>query len=113
MVWHVVLLKPKPDLTAAARQALIDSFAGTVRAVPSVRDVRLGTRVTHGAAYESLMPDSADFFICIAFDDRPGLEAYLRHPAHAGLGAHFRESCCASLVYDFDVAGLEKLDELR
>ena len=105
MVWHLVLMKPRADLSSGDRQALVDAFNRAVREIPSVREVRMGRRVTHGAAYEASAPDSADFLVSIGFDDLAGLQAYLRHPAHEELGARFRESLSSALVYDFEMDG--------
>jgi hypothetical protein len=105
MVSHVVLMKPRPDLPPADGQALIDAFEHAMRAIPTVRGVRVGRRVVHGAGYEQTSPDTADFLIVIDFDDLDGLQAYLRHPAHEALGARFRQSLASALVYDFEVGG--------
>jgi hypothetical protein len=109
MMSHVVLMKPRPDLTTAARTALIDAFERAVREIPTVRGVRIGRRIAHGAGYEALAPDTADYLAMIDFDDLAGLQAYLRHPAHEQLGARFGESLSAALVYDFEVGGMDAL----
>ena len=113
MVSHLVLLKPRPDLTDAERNRLVDAFDRALREIPAVRGVRIGRRVTHGAGYEARMPDAADYLVTIDFEDVAGLGAYLRHPAHEELGARFGDSLAASLVYDFEDVGLERLRELR
>jgi hypothetical protein len=112
MVWHLVLMKPRPDLSATARRALLDAFERACRDIPTIREVRVGRRVTHGARYETIMPDTADYVIALAFDDPAGLEAYLGHPAHEELGARFNESLSAALVYDFEVGGIGELETL-
>ena len=109
MVSHVVLFKPHPDLSADDRRALAAAFERAVREIPTVRGVRFGQRVTHGAGYESVVPDSADYFAMIDFDDLAGLQAYLRHPAHDELGARFGTSLSSALVYDFEIRGVEEL----
>jgi hypothetical protein len=109
MVSHVVLMKPRPDLTAAARTALVDAFERAVREIPTVRGVRIGRRIAHGAGYEASAPDTADYLAIIEFDDLAGLQAYLRHPAHEQLGARFGDSLSAALVYDFEVGGMDAL----
>ena len=109
MVTHVVLMKPRPELAAADRQAFIASFERALREIPTIRGVRLGRRVTHGAGYVQVAPDVADFLATIDFDDLAGLQTYLRHPAHDELGARFGEALSAALVYDFEVGGIEKL----
>ena len=103
MIAHVVLLKPRPDLESADRRAFVEAFERAMRDIPTVRAVRVGRRVTHGAGYEQQMPDTADFMAVIDFDDLVGLQTYLRHPAHQELGTLFGESLASALVYDFEV----------
>ena len=103
MVWHVVLLTPRADLAAAARRHFAEAFRRAVTSIPSVRGVRFGRRVTHGAGYERHAPDAGAYLAIVEFDDRAGLEAYLAHPAHDELGAAFGESLSAALVYDFEM----------
>ena len=107
MVWHLVLMKPKTDLSPADSQALIDAFNRAMREIPTVREVRVGRRVTHGARYEAASPDAADFVVSIGFEDLAGLQAYLRHPAHDELSARFYSSLSSALVYDFEAGGIE------
>jgi len=109
MVSHIVLMKPRADLAPADRLALIGAFETAIREIPSVRGVRIGKRMTHGASYESRAPDSADYLVVIDFDDLAGLQAYLGHPAHEELGARFDGSLSSALVYDFEVGGAEEL----
>jgi stress responsive alpha/beta barrel protein len=113
MVWHLVLMKPRADLSVADRRAFADAFERASRAIPTIREVRVGRRVRHGAGYEQGLPDAADFLALLAFDDLEGLQAYLRHPAHEELGARFGQSLSAALVYDFEVGGIEELSRLK
>jgi len=109
VVSHLVLMKPRPDLSAADRAAFVAAFERAARDIPTVRAVRLGKRIVHGAGYETTAPDAADYVAFIDFDDLAGLRAYLWHPAHAELGAHFGTSLSAAMVYDFESGGLEAL----
>jgi hypothetical protein len=109
MVSHVVLFKPRPDLTEDERRALAAAFERAVREIPAVRNVRFGTRVRHGAGYEQSSPDAADYLVVIDFDDLAGLQTYLRHPAHDELGARFGQALGSGFVYDFEVGGVETL----
>ena len=77
-----------------------------LRDIPTVRDVRVGRRFTIGAGYEAGAPDAADFMIALAFDDRDGLQTYLRHPAHQELGERFGQALSSGMVYDFEEADL-------
>ena len=109
MISHVVLMKPRRDLSATDRTALIDAFERAVREIPTVRGVRVGRRVIHGAGYEASAPDAADYVAIIDFDDLAGLQAYLRHPAHGDLGARFNQALIGALVYDFEMGTLAEL----
>jgi Stress responsive A/B Barrel Domain len=112
MVSHVVMMKPRLDLSADDRRALVAAFERAIREIPTVRAVRVGRRLVHGAGYEQTAPDAADYLIVIDFDDLEGLQTYLRHPAHEQLGARFGQSLSAALVYDFEVGGIEELSRL-
>ena len=109
MVWHLVLMTPRPDLSGADQRALLDAFEHACREIPTVRDVHVGRRVTFGAGYEAAMPDTADYVIALAFDNVGGLQTYLQHPAHEELGTRFNQSLTSALVYDFEVGGVEEL----
>jgi len=109
MVSHVVLMKPRADLTDDRRRAFIAAFETAARTIPSVRGVRIGRRVLHGAGYERAQRDEADYIAVIEFDDVEGLRAYLSDPAHEPLGRLFGETLAAAAVYDFRMVGIEEL----
>ena len=109
MVSHVVLMTPRADLSADDRRGFVDLFERTLREIPSVRGVRIGKRVVHGAAYDSLAREAFEFVAVIDFDNQDGLQAYLRHPAHDALGARFYQTLSAAAVYDFEVCGIDGL----
>jgi hypothetical protein len=109
MVVHVVLLKPRPGVSADERRRFVAAFDRATREIPSVRNVRVGARVRHGAGYEAAMPDTVEFLATIDFDDLAGLQAYLSHPAHDELGRLFGEVLSSALVYDFELGPLESL----
>src|SRR5437773_12439842 len=109
MVSHVVLMKPRADLSAAERRAFVAAFERAIREIPSIHGVRIGRRVKHGAGYEAAAPDAADYLATIDFDDLAGLQAYLGHSAHEELGARFGQSLTSALVYDFEIGALQDL----
>jgi hypothetical protein len=111
VVSHLVLMKPRADLSPADREGFIGAFERALRQIPTVRGVRIGKRLTHGASYESSAPD-LDYLAAIDFDDLDGLQTYLRHPAHADLGARFGQTLSGALVYDFEVGGVEMLGDV-
>ena len=103
MIVHVVLFRPKADISESDRTAMFTALASAARAIPTVRHFRIGDRVTHGAAYESMMGQDFPFAAIIEFDDLTGLQAYLQHPQHTSLGQLFYRLQEAALVYDYDV----------
>jgi stress responsive alpha/beta barrel protein len=108
-VSHVVLMKPRRDLSAADRDAFVAAFERAVKAIPAIRGVRVGRRIMHGAGYEAAAADAADYLAVIDFADLAALQAYLRHPAHDELGARFGMSLSSASVFDFEVGGIEAL----
>jgi hypothetical protein len=104
MIAHVVLFKPRTDLSADARQRLAAAFETALREIPSIRRARVGRRITRGRSYESLMSVDYQFAAVLEFDDEAGLKAYLEHPAHQQLGALFFEAFEQALMYDFALA---------
>jgi stress responsive alpha/beta barrel protein len=109
MILHIVLFKPRPDLTPADREGFVAAFERATREIPTVRGFRVGRRVRHGAAYESTAPDAADYAAIIEFDDLAGLQTYLGHPAHRELGERFGATCSAAMVYDIVESPIEEL----
>lgn len=109
MIAHLVLMKPRPNLSADERRAFAAAFERAATAIPSIRTVQIGRRVLHGAGYESRTPDAADIAALVTFDDLDGLRAYLAHPAHAEIGRLFGESLQSAMVYDLDMGGVERI----
>ncbi len=101
MIAHVVLLEPRAGLSDDEREAFVQAVERAARDIPTVRRGRVGRRVRHGAAYEQ-GPDFP-FAAIFEFDDVAGLQAYLAHPAHQGLGARFHDSLAAALARDYDM----------
>jgi hypothetical protein len=111
MLSHVALMKLRSDLLPAEREGLVAAFERAVREIPTVRGVRIGRRVWHGAGYEREAPDSADYLVILDFEDLTGVQAYLTHPIHQDLSARFRQSMSSALVCDFEVGGIEMFKE--
>jgi hypothetical protein len=112
LISHIVLMSPRADLPLDERAAFIDAFERAVREIPTIKAVRVGRRVTHGAGYEQLAPD-AEYVAVIDFDTLADLQAYLRHPAHDDLGVRFGRALRSAMVYDFEAGGPEALTRWR
>lgn len=103
MIIHIVLFRPREDLTAGDRQALADAFLEALNRIPSIRRARVGKRITTGGQYERLMRNDYPYAAMLEFDDRAGLMAYLQHPAHADLGSRVYTAFADALMYDFEL----------
>lgn len=111
MIVHVVLFRPKADLTPDERAALVAFLTDAARDIPAVRRFRLGRRIRHGReGYEQAMREDYEYALLAEFDDLDSLTRYLAHPAHAALGRHFTQSADAALAYDYEIVELEDLD---
>lgn len=106
MLTHVVLFRPKPDLTPAAADALIEAIERAAREIPAVRRFEVGRRTADGPAYLAGTPADFPYVAMVWLDDRAALDAYLAHPAHQALGAAFNAALGAALVFDFDTGGV-------
>ena len=101
MLVHVVLFRPRAEISESDREAMFAALHAAATRIPAVRRFYVGARVTHGAAYEPLMAADFPFAAIIEFDDLPGLQSYLDHPDHENLGKLFYRLQDAALVYDY------------
>jgi hypothetical protein len=115
VIAHIVLFKPRGDVSPGARDALADAFAAAVAGIPSVRRARLGRRHTHQRpGYQQLMRVDYEFAAVIEFDDAAGLQAYLAHPLHETLAERFFAVFENALMYDYELEdGTAGVDRLR
>jgi len=105
MILHLVLFRPRPDLSDEERDALLEAMRTAARGIPSVRRFRVGTQIDEPPAYVLGGFPSFPFVALLEFDDEPGLRAYLAHPLHAALGAQFNAAAEAALIYDYVLGG--------
>jgi hypothetical protein len=103
MVVHIVLFRPKPDISESDREAMFDALRVASTEIPSVRRFHVGSRVTHGGTYEKLMTEDYPYSAVIEFDDLAGLKAYLSHEQHEKVGELFYAMLDAGLVYDYEM----------
>lgn len=104
MIVHVILFEPRHDLGEAARRRVLEDLRTAATSIPTLRRCRIGRRIRHDVpGYEQAMQVDYQYAAIMEFDDRAGLEAYLRHPAHDAAGRHFAESSAHALAYDYDL----------
>lgn len=111
-VTHIVLLKPKADLSVSDRESLLAAMQEAFGSITSIRRVRIGKRRLLGRGYETMMTADYEFCCVIEFDDEAALKTYLDHPAHAELGRLFFVSSEAALVYDFTMVEPDNIRQL-
>ena len=104
MIAHVVLFRPRADMTDTDRQRLLDDLTAAVAAIPEIRRLRIGRRMVHGLpGYEQAMHEDFEYAALVEFDDVAGLRGYLAHPSHAAVARHFTGSSAAALAYDYEL----------
>jgi Stress responsive A/B Barrel Domain len=103
MIAHVVLFKPRGDVTDDDRREFVDAIVRARREIPGIRKFHLGRRVLREASYAQAMPQDFDYAAVIEFADLAALQAYLQHPAHDPMGSWFWKVSEATLVYDYEM----------
>jgi hypothetical protein len=111
MIAHVVLFKPRKDLSAADRNAFGDAIVRARRDIPGIRRFSIGRRVLMDAGYAQAMPEDFSHAAILEFDDLATLQAYLSHPVHEPLGAMFWKTAEATLVYDYELTDASNVSE--
>ena len=112
MIAHVVLFKPRPDLSRRDREALLEAMRIAFTNIPAIERVRVGKRRLIGRGYEAQAVVDFEYAAILEFDSEDSLRSYLDHPAHVDLGRHFGLTAAAALVYDFGMIEPEKIQEL-
>jgi hypothetical protein len=106
VIVHLVLFKPRHDLSTADRDALLAAIAHAARSVPSVRRFSIGERIATRIDYVLGGFPDFPYVAVVECDDERGLREYLEHPAHVDLGKRFNAAAETALIYDFDVRDL-------
>ena len=112
MIAHLVLFKPRANLSTADRDALLEAMRVAFTGIPEVVRVRVGRRTLIGRGYEAMAAVNFEYAAVLEFEDEAGLRRYLDHPAHVDLGRHFGLTAEAALVYDFAMVEPERIREL-
>jgi hypothetical protein len=103
MVAHVVLFRPKPELTTDDRRAFVAAMQHALTSIPAIRRARVGRRLTLGRQYDALNQQEFPYAAILEFANQEDLQTYLEHPAHEMLGAQFYTTSQAAMVFDFDL----------
>jgi hypothetical protein len=114
MMTHVVLFRPRPEVSRTDQEAFVAALEEVFRGVPTIRRVRVGrARLDdHGRDFP--------YAAILEFDDEAGLQAYFAHPLHQPVARLFHQTCAATLIVnaetvdgraplaDFLLAGLDR-----
>jgi hypothetical protein len=101
MIAHVVLFRPKADLTDDQRRAFMAALEHALANIPLIKHARVGRRITLGREYDQQNAQDFPFAAILEFDTEADLRAYLEHPAHQMLGTQFYVTSEAALVFDY------------
>jgi hypothetical protein len=112
VIVHLVLFTPRVDLSPDERRRVASALAEATRGIPSVRRVRVGRLMRHGAGYEQTQASAPELAALIEFDDLAGLQAYLAHALHEPLATLLDASVSSMAAYDYEIGGLEFLADL-
>jgi hypothetical protein len=94
MVTHIVLLQPRPEVTAEEMQAALHHVEALQRAIPGIIDVQAGENLSanqQGYIYGFVMH----------FTGMEHLQAYAPHPSHRVVSDELVRLC--SSIIDFDI----------
>jgi hypothetical protein len=92
VISHIVLFRPRADVTPGDRRAFVVALENACRHVPTIR------RATIGRSLPSDQGSDFPYTAVMEFDDEAGFTAYLAHPLHVPLAALFRQTCAATMV---------------
>jgi stress responsive alpha/beta barrel protein len=103
MIVHVVLFRPRADLTVSDRQTFVDALEDALTKIDLIKRATIGRRMTLGRLYDRLNAADFPFVAILEFASEADLLAYLEHPAHVNLGRQFYFASAQSLAFDFEV----------
>ena len=112
MIAHVVLFRPRADLSSAAREALVDALRHALSHIPRIKRAHVGRRVAIGRAYEQENALQFPYVALLEFETERDLLDYLNHPAHSALGEQFSATAEAALVYDYELIDADRATDL-
>lgn len=111
MIAHVVLFRPRADLSGPEREAFVAAFERAVGAIASITRARVGRRRVMGRRYDATAPEFP-YAAILEFATEADLRAYLEHPAHEALGQQFYTASEAAMALDFELIDAAEAREL-
>jgi Stress responsive A/B Barrel Domain len=102
VIAHVVLFRPRANLTPEERAGLAAALRHALENIPLITRARIGRRCRIERAYEDRMREDFPYVAILEFEAQADLVAYLEHPAHEALGRRIFDASEGVLVYDFE-----------
>ena len=112
MIAHLVLFRPKADLTDAQRHTLVKTLEDALTGIPVIKRARVGRRRTLGRQYDAYNADEYPFVAILEFESESDLVEYLDHPAHRSLGEQFYLTSERAMALDFELFEKHQLQQL-
>ena len=112
MIAHVVLFRPRADLTADQRATFLAALQYALTNIPLIKRARVGRRVTLGRLYDQQNIEQYPYIAIMEFEHETALREYLNHLAHETLGTEFYKTAEAALVFDYELIAADQIAEL-
>jgi Stress responsive A/B Barrel Domain len=93
MIYHVLLLKPKPETTSEELLAALEPFKALKGQIPGLMEVQTG--VNQHTAHQGYTHG-----FVMTFESEEALKAYSPHPTHKALSPELRRLCSDLLNFD-------------
>jgi antibiotic biosynthesis monooxygenase (ABM) superfamily enzyme len=94
MITHVVLLKPKAEVSESEIATALDHVQGLQKDIPGIIETQAGANLSsHNQGYT--------YGFVMRFVDAEHLKAYAPHPAHQVVSKELRDMC--ESIIDFDL----------
>jgi len=103
MIAHVVLFRPKAQLTTDERSGFVVALEHALHNITGIHRARIGRRITLGRQYDQQNAESYPFVAILEFENEANLRAYLEHPAHQVLGEQFYLTAESALAFDYEL----------
>lgn len=95
MVEHIVLFKPKPDITQAQKDELLRRIRGLKGKIEGIVDLSVGESFTN-------RHQGYTIGLVVRFVDREALERYGPHPEHVPVKAFADQVCEDVIAVDYE-----------
>lgn len=93
MIYHILLLTPKPETTSEELLVALERFKSLKGQIPGLLEVQIG--VNQHAAHQGYTHG-----FVMTFENEEALKAYSPHPAHKALSPELRRLCSHLLNFD-------------